>query len=157
MSIYYKSSLFNAHTIILIVLIFMNVNKLCLNQQPCTLPSLKGPIIYVILSCFSCHQSQFALLSTTTCLNPQEHFSLTLGAAFTRRPALLCHYSLTDGADLISAVHFRVQSYGWQTHARRKASGSAGQYTATSNQIKSSPATIAMQHRSRLVPVKIYI
>ena len=31
-SIYYKPSLFNAHTMILIVLIFMNVNKLCLNQ-----------------------------------------------------------------------------------------------------------------------------
>ena len=32
MSIYYKPSLFNAHTMILIVHIFMNVNKLCLNQ-----------------------------------------------------------------------------------------------------------------------------
>ena len=32
-SIYYKPSLFNAHTMILIVHIFMNVNKLCLNQQ----------------------------------------------------------------------------------------------------------------------------
>ena len=31
-SIYYKPSLFNAHTLILIVHIFMNVNKLCLNQ-----------------------------------------------------------------------------------------------------------------------------
>ena len=31
-SIYYKPSLFNAHTVILIVHIFMNVNKLCLNQ-----------------------------------------------------------------------------------------------------------------------------
>ena len=31
-SIYYKPSLFNAHTMILIVHIFMNVNKLCLNQ-----------------------------------------------------------------------------------------------------------------------------
>ena len=31
-SIYYKPSLFNAHTIILIVHIFLNVNKLCLNQ-----------------------------------------------------------------------------------------------------------------------------
>ena len=29
---YYKPSLFNAHTMILIVHIFMNVNKLCLNQ-----------------------------------------------------------------------------------------------------------------------------
>ena len=32
-SIYYKPSLFNAHTMILIVHIFMNVNKLCLNQH----------------------------------------------------------------------------------------------------------------------------
>ena len=32
-SIYYKPSLFNAHTMILIVRIFMNVNKLCLNQH----------------------------------------------------------------------------------------------------------------------------
>ena len=32
-SIYYKPSLFNAHTMILIVHIFMNVNKLCLNQD----------------------------------------------------------------------------------------------------------------------------
>jgi len=32
-SIYYKPSLFNAHTMILIVHIFMNVNKLCLNQM----------------------------------------------------------------------------------------------------------------------------
>ena len=32
-SIYYKPSLFNAHTMILIVYIFMNVNKLCLNQK----------------------------------------------------------------------------------------------------------------------------
>ena len=32
LSIYYKPSLFNAHTMILIVHIFMNVNKLCLNQ-----------------------------------------------------------------------------------------------------------------------------
>ena len=32
-SIYYKPSLFNAHTMILIVHIFMNVNKLCLNQR----------------------------------------------------------------------------------------------------------------------------
>ena len=32
-SIYYKPSLFNAHTMILIVHIFMNVNKLCLNQE----------------------------------------------------------------------------------------------------------------------------
>ena len=31
-SIYYKPSLFKAHTMILIVHIFMNVNKLCLNQ-----------------------------------------------------------------------------------------------------------------------------
>ena len=32
-SIYYKPSLFNAHTVILFVHIFMNVNKLCLNQR----------------------------------------------------------------------------------------------------------------------------
>ena len=32
-SIYSKPSLFNAHTMILIVHIFMNVNKLCLNQR----------------------------------------------------------------------------------------------------------------------------
>ena len=32
-SIYYKPSLFNAHTMILIVHIFMKVNKLCLNQE----------------------------------------------------------------------------------------------------------------------------
>ena len=32
-SIYYKPSLFNAHTMIFIVHIFMNVNKLCLNQH----------------------------------------------------------------------------------------------------------------------------
>ena len=32
-SIYYKPSLFNAHTMILIFHIFMNVNKLCLNQS----------------------------------------------------------------------------------------------------------------------------
>ena len=32
-SIYYKPSLFNAHTMILIVHIFMNVNKFCLNQM----------------------------------------------------------------------------------------------------------------------------
>ena len=32
-SIYYKPRLFNAHTMILIVHIFMNVNKLCLNQR----------------------------------------------------------------------------------------------------------------------------
>ena len=31
-SIYYKPSLFNAQTIILIFHIFMNVNKFCLNQ-----------------------------------------------------------------------------------------------------------------------------
>ena len=31
-SIYYKPSLFNAHTMILFVHIFMNVNKICLNQ-----------------------------------------------------------------------------------------------------------------------------
>ena len=31
-SIYYKPSLFKAHTMILIVHIFMNVNKICLNQ-----------------------------------------------------------------------------------------------------------------------------
>jgi len=31
-SIYYKPSLFNAHTMILIVHIFMNANKVCLNQ-----------------------------------------------------------------------------------------------------------------------------
>ena len=33
LSIYYKPSLFNAHTMILTVHIFMNVNKLCLNQD----------------------------------------------------------------------------------------------------------------------------
>ena len=32
-SIYYKPSLFNAHTMIFIVHIFMNVNKICLNQR----------------------------------------------------------------------------------------------------------------------------
>ena len=32
-SVYYKLSLFNAHAMILIVHIFMNVNKLCLNQM----------------------------------------------------------------------------------------------------------------------------
>ena len=32
-SIYSKLSLFNAHTMILIFQIFMNVNKLCLNQK----------------------------------------------------------------------------------------------------------------------------
>ena len=32
-SIYYKPSFFNARTMILIVHIFMNVNKLCLNQM----------------------------------------------------------------------------------------------------------------------------
>ena len=31
--IYYKPSLFNAHTMIFIVHILMNVNKLCLNQR----------------------------------------------------------------------------------------------------------------------------
>ena len=31
-SIYYKPSLLNAHTVIVIVHIFMNANKLCLNQ-----------------------------------------------------------------------------------------------------------------------------
>ena len=31
-SIYYKPGLFNAHTMILIGHIFMNVNELCLNQ-----------------------------------------------------------------------------------------------------------------------------
>ena len=40
-SIYYKPSLFNAHTMIFIVHIFMNVNKLCLNQ---TLPDLVTPL-----------------------------------------------------------------------------------------------------------------
>ena len=39
-SIYYKPSLFNAHTMILIVHIFMNVNKLCLNQKSAS--SMKG-------------------------------------------------------------------------------------------------------------------
>ena len=39
-SIYYKPSLFNAHTMILIVHIFMNVNKLSLNQYV-------GPVIYL--------------------------------------------------------------------------------------------------------------
>ena len=34
-SIYYKPSLFNAHTMIFIVHIFMNVNKLCLKQRSC--------------------------------------------------------------------------------------------------------------------------
>ena len=33
MSIYYKPGLFNAHTMILIVHIFMNVNPLCLNHK----------------------------------------------------------------------------------------------------------------------------
>ena len=32
-SIYYKPSLFNAHTMILIFHIFMNVNKLCFNDK----------------------------------------------------------------------------------------------------------------------------
>ena len=32
-SIYYKPSLFKAHTMILIVHIFINVNKLCLNHK----------------------------------------------------------------------------------------------------------------------------
>ena len=32
-NIYYQPSLFNAHTMILIVHIFMNVNKLCLNHN----------------------------------------------------------------------------------------------------------------------------
>ena len=32
LSIYYELSLFDAHTMILIVHSFMNVNKLCLNQ-----------------------------------------------------------------------------------------------------------------------------
>ena len=35
-SIYYKPSLFNAHTMSLIVHIFMKVNKLCLNEQAYT-------------------------------------------------------------------------------------------------------------------------
>ena len=41
-SIYYKPSLFNAHTMISIVHIFMNVNKLCLNQQVCELALKQG-------------------------------------------------------------------------------------------------------------------
>ena len=43
-SIYYKPSLFNAHTMILIVHIFMKVNKLCLNQRGLSArrSSLKG-------------------------------------------------------------------------------------------------------------------
>ena len=36
-SIYYKPSLFNAHTMILMVHIFVDVNKLCLNQTTWTI------------------------------------------------------------------------------------------------------------------------
>ena len=39
---YYKLSLFNAHTMILIVHVFMTVNKLCLNQERCFLCFLRG-------------------------------------------------------------------------------------------------------------------
>ena len=46
-SIYHKPSLFNAHTMILIVRISMNVNKLCLNQEQ------RYPVqpVCVVLSC----------------------------------------------------------------------------------------------------------
>ena len=48
MSIYYKPSLFNAHTMIFIVHIFMDVNQLCLihkvmwvvNGEPYVLPAI---------------------------------------------------------------------------------------------------------------------
>ena len=43
-SIYYKPRLFNAHTMILIVHIVMNVNKLCLNQT--TIPIWVSLFIY---------------------------------------------------------------------------------------------------------------
>ena len=43
--IYYKPSLFNAHIMILIVHIFMNVNKLCLNQRR------RGPRLSAVTGC----------------------------------------------------------------------------------------------------------
>ena len=46
-SIYYKPSLFNAHTMIFIVHIFMNVNKLCLNQM--ILRSSAHMYIYIVV------------------------------------------------------------------------------------------------------------
>ena len=45
-SIYYKPSLFNAHTMILIVHIFKNVNKLCLNHMR----SVRDQVWTVLLS-----------------------------------------------------------------------------------------------------------
>ena len=43
--IYYKPNLFNAHTMILFVHIFMNVNKLCLNQL--ILPKFLRMVAYI--------------------------------------------------------------------------------------------------------------
>ena len=45
-SIYYTPSLFNAHTMILIVHIFMNVNKLCLKNKTKTKLTIKQYLLY---------------------------------------------------------------------------------------------------------------
>ena len=48
-SIYYKPSLFNAHTMILIVHIFMNVNKLYLNQIYWTFPLFCARLVFLFI------------------------------------------------------------------------------------------------------------
>ena len=62
-SIYYKPSLFNAHTLILIVHIFMNVNKFCLNQ---------GDYIYLWLHCY--HQNDYCIKVGSD----ERHFNVSL-------------------------------------------------------------------------------
>ena len=53
-SIYYKPSLFNAHTMILIVHIFMTVNKLCLNQPCSGLEGFQLARFIIVTECIVC-------------------------------------------------------------------------------------------------------
>ena len=52
-SIYYQLSLFNAHAVILIVHIFMNVNKLCLNKQTASTKPLETEGLFTGLPTFN--------------------------------------------------------------------------------------------------------
>ena len=73
-SIYYKPSLFNAHTMILIVHIFMNVNKLCLNQKrKQEITTLNQPLL-VLQDCIT--QAAWLLVLQVQVTRPQQAFCM---------------------------------------------------------------------------------
>ena len=105
-SIYYKPSLFNAHTMIFIVHIFMNVNKLCLNHLSAPSGSMNFLSLPPAVSCcFSSCLTGSSNVSETT----QPEYSLPVTKTWACFSASTCTplgANLSTNQLLISSICF---------------------------------------------------